>query len=526
MRLSRTFKLAHSSGGEREALRSSNERRFEFSFRPCDPSTSIVSFGSPYVAHDEAIISSDGTVYTKTNSVPSTTQLRITCPRPPGVTQDQEVLDLAVRYEIHATVCRYEQITCKTIAETFSEICILDDSLGAQPPTCTTDFGKEYCLFQEATSSTSMVSALRRRIWHPQTNKISWSVLASEPRPIIIRKTEAYATTAVPLVLRIPVPNELLADDERGLTQGTVVVGWQIRKSSFCAFEGLREIPTLAHVTSSHKPESVVRSIKLGTIHTYKHDLLTGEWTKNTNDEQTTQNSSGLPEKRNLNSNIQQFDAAALQPGSMTRGHQEKHSREWNFDPPSFWTGGMIHGPCSPTLTTETSVSVREALDPKPCSDNKGFTRASVLSTKISLPIHVERESLPAPTAFTPYVATRYSLLIHIKTKLMDIDSDSKECSDDSNISLSTKSERKWYRRSSGLYLRHTDSMEADLEVPLQIVYDSSSVTFEPEQLGRQLERGTLIEACLNSIGEQNLQSGVVDEEVLPSYSPKTLGKN
>lgn len=490
-------------------------RLFGFSFQPCENSNSTVSFGSVNNARDQTHGTAQTPIYTRVNTLPSSANIRIPCPRRPGATQDHEVLDVAITYKIRAVISRNQEGINKTVAETCTEIWILDDSLDVQPPTCIADFGWEYHSHQRATLCASKIAVLKQIVRPQQDSSPAIFVRASEPRPLLLRKTSQYATTNAPLKLGFQT-DQSAPDNGIDLTRGTIGISWRLQKSTFCAFKGLKKVPTLRQVSSVVKPTTVQRKVTLSDRHTYKHDLAVCEWQHDVDVGQLTQ-----PESDSAHENLLNLRASSPEQATsdLTLVPFPEKVHLDNDNSGNEFVQHNAQGCRSPSPPyTET------APDPIPSEQfaiNGTTIHIPTLSTSIPVPIHISRDLLPAPTSFTPYIAVRYSLQIHVVMSLYP--SKGSHANNGRVSPASATPKRKWHRRLSSTGSGDRWMTEAHLDVPVQIVYDSSPFALDGDYSATficSLEPvcETNMERATEDTRQQNFQQDMV-VETLPSYS-------
>lgn len=412
--------------------------------------------------------------YIPLNTLPSSSNIRITCPRLPGATQDHEMLNVTIAYRLCAVLYTRQQHVRRVIAETVSEVHILDDSLGALPPTCVLDFGSEYDTQRIAKLRTSEFSALRRvdPVRHGSLPRIL--IQASEPQHLLLCKASQYATTAAPVTINLRIDKPL---DQSNDLKCTVDIGWRLKRSTFCAFDGLAGVPTVQQVSSANRPTAIQRKVVLGPKHTYKHDVYFSQSQKDMGECLFTE-----PETDLVRTNS--FGHQVSIPGDCSSGSvfavspENRDSRcEDSIVEPNHHTASEHRALCPPYARQSADlVSWEDFL-------RHAAVHHPVQPMTIMVPVYISRDMLPTPTSFTPYAAVRYSLQIHVAVTLYPAETSRAERA---NLSLASKiRSRRWYRHIFSRELDGRWTVEATLEVPIQVVYDRTPVVSDTSQASR-----------------------------------------
>lgn len=462
MKVSRDLPIGPEPCSEELTLVRSQVRSFKFSFQSCDVSDSVACQSLPDYAESQAQSIECAPLYTHVITLPSSTYVRIPCPRLSGATQDHEMLDVTITYSLRAAIYRRQQSGNHMIAETSSEICILDDSLGVQPPTCISDFGLEYHPQHTVALRTNWLAAMKRSACSQRAPLTEMSLLASEPRPLILHKTSPYATTSVPLTIRL-CTDYFTPCDVSVLRRGTISVSWRLQKSVFCAFEGFKDLPTLQHVSSMRRPTAVQRKVTLFCKQAFTHEMHADRWQRDTQEcscsiQEHCQVQTSILNKIASSSN-QNIPSATAADGP----HQNQHHYETETCPSA--TEDCRSQASASNAIAACSTPWKHRLNPK-------LMPTSILSTDIPVPIHIQRDTIPMPTSFTPYMTTRYSVQIQVA---VSVNASGASCATNvQEMSTPQNPLRRWHRQHLKILSVDRWTAKASITVPAQIVYDFS----------------------------------------------------
>lgn len=465
----------------------SSNRRFSFCFQACDGAATAVKFGPPGTNINERLVQSYGHVkYACRRSLPSSTYIKVPHPQYSNSPQDRKVFEVSIRYELHANLLRKTDSGLKSLAQCVSGITILDDSTGSQPPTCVLDFGSEYRLCRQMSLRGDGLQSLTDKRLHQARDPFDLVVDAAEPRPLVFSKNHKYATTNIPVWLTLFGPEQQLQGFQSGLN-GDVTLDWQLRKSVFCSFKRLRKVPMLSSATSSNKDSPMLQKTTYTDQRTCKYRLSSDSWQQDNSATllaRTTFGPSGLSLKN-------------LRLNQCKQGSNSRETPSVHLEEQSTTQSTTESGPRSPNPLTEVSEGL--------ILPNK-----RVLTTKIPLSINVSTSSLLKPTSFSTFVAVRWKLRI--------------------NVGICLGSESQDYDRDKAKRPSAPSSIEhgicecltanADLEIPIQIIYDSASVDSEESQrdpVNCVAERQS--SADTNYTGQEQENEVNEAEEVLPSYA-------
>lgn len=381
-----------------------------------------------------------------------------------------------------------------------SEVILLNGSAEPQPPTCVADFRTEYSLLQSATRTMSKAHSLAMKFSRRPDLSPRIVLEASEPEPLILRKTDQYVTTTVPLRLTELENSKTTTSQARSNSCDVVRVTWQLQRSMFSSLKPLKQIPTFDEVVIQKTKACVMRkTVLIGRPQTYTCRL--GVWQKG-----------ALTTLKDLRTS----------PGS-TCAHKETHEEQ---------PDQMCAGP--PILEKECASQQRQPISPPQSRDNsivsyrvmmQTIERApsasfvdpsanvqqspppyiSTMTNTLCIPISMPMCLLPTPTTFTSYMAIRYSLQIKVHAHLSLLPSGNTN-------------------DKSGRHSGRSCSVNARLVVPVQIVYDRESVDAannnHKDSVGReyQYDARNDSEQALDELKSQEEEK----EEELPTYAAST----